>query len=286
MICSMTGYGEGVRMSKDGFSVSVRMKSVNGKSLRFSLRLPEFLSTYEREVENILRSHINRGTVEVSAEAEVPGVYVRRLDEKLLKHYASFVKRLVGESDVKVTELLGLPGVIRREERKDIEKVRTLFEGAVSDALKMLLLSRKKEGASLYKEMRRLLSSLKSKLRNLRRHTSRDIERIAEKICERLKTVLGEKVSSNGAALREAALIAERCDVSEELERLEIHIAEFEDAMKRGGTVGLRLDFLTQEMQREAATIAAKYFSSSLSLDVVDVRTLIASLRQQVQNIE
>jgi len=283
----MTGYGEGVRSMPTGASVSVRIKSINGKSLRLVTRLPEAVAPYEKEIEALIRKSISRGTIELVADVQLPSTDIWRIDEKLLHHYRTVARRISGE-DVKVSELLGLPGVIRRDEARLVPRLKRLFIGAVSDALKLLLASRRREGTALAKQIKEQLRVLKRKLMSLKNECSRSKMKISKQNLAQLKALFKDKTAGidDSAPLREAILAMEKSDISEEVERLNIHISEFEKMLKVGKAVGLRLDFLAQEMHREASTIASKYPSASSSVDVVDVRTLIAAIRQQVQNIE
>jgi len=287
MIRSMTGYGEGGRSAPDGTSVIVRMKSVNGRGLRIVLRSNEPFPFYEPELKLRLSRRIERGTVEVSVDANIPPSEVWSIDEAMLKRYASALKRLSG-ADADFAHLLSLPGVVRRDDERLLRRVKRLFAGAVSDAVRMLIEERKREGAALASCIAKQLAKMKSGLAHIERLCSKNTRRIADRISERLKRILGGELSAadRGAVLREAALIAEKSDISEEVARLRVHLAEFERTLKRGGAVGLRLDVLAQEMQREASTIAAKYAAEEIATDVVELRTLAASIRQQVQNIE
>lgn len=287
MIQSMTGYGEGRRDSSDGTSVVVRMKSVNGRGMRIILRSGEPFPFYEAELKLRLSRRIERGTVEVSVDVNLPPSEVWSIDETMLERYASVLKRLSG-SEVDFTHLLSLPGVVRRDDERLLRRVKRLFVGAASDAIRALVKERKREGSALASYIGDHIAAMKKTLARIERVCSSNIRKIADRISERLKRILGGKSSSadSGAVLREAALIAERSDISEEVARLKVHLAEFEKTLKKGGVVGLRLDVLAQEMQREASTIAAKYAADEVSADVVDLRTLAISVRQQVQNIE
>jgi len=287
MIQSMTGYGEGRRDAPDGTSVIVRMKSVNGRSLRIVLRSGEPFPFYEPELKLRLSRRIERGTVEVSVDVNTPPSEVWCIDEAMLKRYASALKKLSGV-DADFSHLLSLPGVVTRDDERLLRKVKRLFAGATSDAVRMLIGERKREGAALASCIRRQIATMKSRLARIERLCSENTRRIAERLSEHLKRILGGELSDadRGTVLREAALVAEKSDISEEVARLRVHLVEFERTLNKGGAVGLRLDVLAQEMQREASTIAAKYAAEEIATDVVELRTLAASVRQQVQNIE
>lgn len=280
----MTGYGEGRREAPDGTSVFVRIKTVNAKSLRIIIRSIETVAPYEPEIILQIKKRIKRGTAEIDIKTTLPSTKVWTVDESLLHRYASLVRRYSKDS-VDFSHLLSLPGVIRCDESRLYPRLRRLLKGAVSDALRMLIVERKREGAMLVTDIKEQLKTIKKLLKHIETLSYRSVGRVAERITERFKNLIGEEVDRK-TILREATLVAERSDISEEIARLKAHIKEFERTLRAGGAVGLRLDVLTQEIQREASTIAAKYTPDVISISVVDLRTTATSIRQQVQNIE
>lgn len=280
---SMTGFGSAQVHSRLG-TVTVRVRTLNGKSLRVVWRLHDILRPFLVEAETLLRSHINRGSVEVDGEVEVSPLEFWEVNEEILAHYAEIASRY---GAVDGASLLALPGVVRQKGEYG-GGFRKPFLDALKEALREVKRKRREEAKSLRKVINSLLRQVESLHRKIERNYLNSVPQLAEALASRVREVMGHLGVSveAGDVLREAAIIAERSDIREELDRLSIHIKEFRRILREKGSIGLRLDFLAQEMQRESATLAAKCAEVGLATDIVELRATVAAIRQQLQNIE
>jgi len=280
---SMTGFGSAEECGEFG-TVTVRIRALNGKSLRVVWRISDLLRPFIVEAETILRSRIHRGSVEVDAGAEVPPSLALEVDEELLAFYSKIAGRF---GAVDGARLLALPGVVRQKQGS-YDVLKKPFLRALRGALTETIKRRRDEGRALKKALSQLLSSAEKLLRRIEKNYSRSVPQLAEQLAARVKRAMERlQVRSDDAGLlREAAIVAERTDIREEIDRLAAHMEEFRRTLNADGAVGLRLDLLTQEMQRETSTMAAKCADAGLAVDVLELRTVVAEIRQQVQNVE
>jgi len=280
---SMTGFGSAEECGEFG-TVTVRIRTLNGKSLRVVWRVSDLLRPFIVEAETILRSRIHRGSVEVDGGAEVPPSLALEVDEELLAFYSKIAGRFGAVDGAK---LLALPGVVRQKQGS-YDVLKKPFLRALRRALTETIKRRREEGRALKKALSQLLSSAEKLLKRIEKNYSRSVPQLAERLAARVKRAMERlQVRSDDAGLlREAAIVAERTDIREEIDRLAAHMEEFRRTLKADGAVGLRLDLLTQEMQRETSTMAAKCADAGLAVDVLELRTVVAEIRQQVQNVE
>jgi len=280
---SMTGYGTAQVHGSFG-SLTVRVRTLNGKSLRVTWRIDDLLRPFLVEAESLLRTQIERGSVEVDAEVELPSSQVWEVDEEMLSHYAEIASRY---GSVDGARLLALPGVVRQRSLNS-DLLRRPFLRALRAAFTEVRRRRREEGKALKKALTDLLRRVETIRGKVEREYERSVSMVAERLAARIRQAMEHLgvCADDAGLLREAAIIAERTDVREELDRLAAHTTEFRRMMRMRGPVGLRLDFLAQEMHREAATLAAKCAEVGLAPDIVELRALVAAIRQQVQNIE
>jgi uncharacterized protein (TIGR00255 family) len=217
------------------------------------------------------------------------------VDEKLLSAYLDLCRRLakrlkLGDA-VALSDLLGLPGVIRSPEEElkmSMETVAPVFNKALKRALAALQAMREKEGGALQKELLKRLNAAERALRPIERGQPEAIRELEERLFDRVKELVERRglTLEHGDLVREVALLVERTDVTEELERLRSHLVQAKDLLTQGGEIGRKLDFLAQEMLREATTMGAKVGSCGLAEKVLAVKVEIDRLKEQVQNIE
>jgi len=281
---SMTGQGSAEARVRVG-RVLVRLRSVNSRSLRVSWRVAEALRPYLPAVETLLRGALSRGSVEFEAEMET-NESAWRIDKALLDRYAELARR-IGGRDPDGAVLLSLPGVVVRDADRE-SRLRKPFLAAARRALAALLAARKREGRRVTGVLRAELDALRRNVGEFEKRYKGVARRVARRLAARLKNVLSETHidTDDASTMREVALLAQRADVSEEVERLKIHIKEARRLLRLAGPVGVRMDFVAQEMNREVSTLAAKCAEPALALLVLDMRTGVARLREQVQNLE
>ncbi len=291
----MTGFG-GARAASGGLVVEAEVRSVNHRFLTVQLRLPTELSGGEPTLEPLVRKALQRGSVSVAltVRREGEGAAAAVVDLEQARAVAAGLRRIAKdlrlEGDVTLAEIAAAPGVIGlgRAPAKPDERVARLAESAVSEALAELVVAREREGRVLAADLRSRLAAMRASMAEIEERTP---AAVAEHL-ERLRRRLSELLEGSGASLREddlareVALLADRSDVTEEMTRLRAHLDETESLLRRAEPVGRRLDFLVQEMLREVNTTGSKSSDSEITRRVIDLKTEIERIREQVANLE
>ncbi len=300
-IYSMTGFAQG-RVERDGAAVRINLRSVNHRFLDLHLRMPDGFEVFESRIRQGIRNRLKRGHVDVNIYYEAVGSGAVEVNHELVQSYMRAVERLRQEFGVKtepdLVALLRLPGVVsapgvadelQSEEKQ--EKLGGQVEACLEQALNKLETMRRSEGQSLTEEMQRLLSQIAVRTAEIETFAERVRPAIARRLEERLAELLkGVQIEPLRLA-QEAAILAERGDVSEELARLRSHVEQFHKVLAGAGEAGKKLDFLLQEMQREANTLLSKtpgVESEGLAITerALEVKSDIEKLREQAQNVE
>jgi uncharacterized protein (TIGR00255 family) len=299
----MTGYAE-ARQEADGWLIRVTMRSVNHRFLDLRVRLSDGLESFEPQIRQKLRDRLRRGHVEVALRLEPASGSSVQINRDLVAAYMRVVDGLRHDFNLKqeidLAAILRLPGVLGAvgdggqtnslgEDTAD--RLREGVGACLDQALSNLDQMRRVEGQALAEEMRRLLAGLKARTAEVQVLVERSRPAYAARLKERLEELLGGASLDPGRLAQEAALIAERADVSEELARLLGHIEQFSRLIEGGGEIGKKLDFLLQEMQREANTLLSKTPGlGPEGLAITDLglqmKAEIERLREQVQNVE
>lgn len=293
MALSMTGCGEGV--ATDGPSTCrVELRTVNNRFFKFALRSRDGFGQLEAQIEAVVRGRVRRGSVQMTLDLTGPGSPgVRRLDRQQLQAYLDELEDFSSTHDIPLPRsldaLLGLPGVLVDSalDPSQAEAVWTLVRRALDAALDRLEAMRRAEGDALARDMRSICGEIRGLADTIRSRVPAAVAEHRGRLIDRLTKLLeGQTVSLGPADLaREVALLADRSDIAEELVRLESHVEQFERLLG-DDTPGRALDFLTQELAREANTIASKSADVTIAHAVVELKTRIERLREQVQNIE
>jgi len=293
MAWSMTGCGEGV--ASDGPSgCRVELRSVNNRFFKFVLRAREGYSGLEGQAEAAVRRRVRRGAVQMTLDLAGPAVQAaRRLDAVQLGTYLEAWRDFCAARDLpeprSVDALLGLPGIL-----VDVAPDADAVQGAwplVSRALELALdgldCMRRAEGAALVADMRGTCAEIRGLVAGIRERVPGVVASHRERLVERINRLLGDRgtVVSEADLAREVALAADRSDVAEELVRLESHLAQF-DRLLDEDSPGRALDFLAQELGREANTIGSKSLDVDIAHAVVEIKARIERLREQAQNVE
>lgn len=294
MLRSMTGYGEAE--SRDAEAIlRVVARSVNNKGFKVNLKLPETLAGCENELENLVRQHINRGTLDLQ-------VFYERLSTQpeyrvntaaIIAYYDHLreIQRQLGiTAEVDLGALLTLPGSLEKidGDTRVSPSLLQRLSAVVSAALAKLVQMRQKEGERLGAEIRKSCLRIAELLVRIEQRVPDMLTEYQRRLHERLNLLLrGTEVTVSASDLcREMALFAERCDVTEEIVRLRSHLQELTDALNATEPVGRKLEFLTQEMFREANTMASKSCDPQMLRWIVEVKQEVDKIREQVMNIE
>ena len=293
MLRSMTGFGS-VQAVIDGIQYAVEVRSVNNRYFKASLKLPESWGRSESDIEKLIRSKIYRGTVMLSLRMRLPeeeSAY--RVNKAALNSYIEQIKPLQMEGDpslrIDIGNLMQLPGVCEPPDVEDLcERTYDGVMELITRSLDQLVEMRQKEGQLLKADLIEQCSVVE---RNLATVAARGPvvvqeyhQRLAGRVAELTKSSTIEVEQDN--LVREVAIFAERCDIAEEVARLTGHIKHFRQAMVSPEPAGRKLDFIAQEMLREANTIGSKSYDVDIAHAVVDIKTAIDRIKEQVQNAE
>jgi uncharacterized protein (TIGR00255 family) len=292
LVSSMTGYGRGEALG-ERLAVLAEARSVNHRFLEIAVKLPRGLASHEPEVRRRVQGRIARGRVDVTATTRRLGgsLAAVRTDTALGAEYARGARALAAAAglapELTVADVLRLPGVVTVEEVQDEESQGGPLLGvAVEAALDGLCRMRQAEGATLARDLGSHLTALEAWRVSLAAILPAALARIQGRYQERVRAILGEAPVDPGRLAQEVATWAARADVAEELARLDSHQRQAVARLAAGGAIGRQLDFLAQELHREVNTIAAKADDAEMIERLLEVRTLVERIREQVQNVE
>ena len=297
---SMTGYAQ-AKSSVLGWDARVSVKSVNHRFLDLKLRLPDGFDLYELRLRQLVRERIHRGHVEVHVSVEPGSATPIQVNRDLVTNYLRAADELRLQTSVSaaldVVALLRLPGVIGGlapavpESEEEQERLGKALEACLREALGKLDEMRRAEGRHLVEDLRRRLARIGEQADIIRGLVLQLRPAFARRLETRLKDLLSGTTIDPARIAQEAAMLAERSDVSEELDRLRSHLQQFSKLLDGAGELGKKLDFLLQEMHREANTMLSKtpgVESEALTITslALEIKAEIEKLREQVQNIE
>lgn len=294
MINSMTGFGE-ADCEIDGVSYAVEIKTVNNRYFKSAIRLPDAVSFLEEEIEKLLRGSLSRGSVSynlrlknVSAKAmfDVDETAMRRCVERL----SEIAKQLNIAYNIDLAALLVLPGIVQPvlPDEKEAQQIKAVILKISQKAVEQLKVMRGREGKTIEKDLKTHCDAIKDRLEKIRSRSPKVIDEYHKKLKKRLEelTANAQLKLDEDTLAREIALFAERSDISEELSRLESHLIQFLQSGDSDEQAGRRLDFISQEMLREANTIGSKAQDTEIARWVVDIKCLVDRIKEQVQNVE
>jgi len=292
MITSMTGYGRREAVWRGG-PVAVEVRSVNHRFCEVVVRLPRALSSLEEEVKRMIQRRCARGRIEltVSLPGGKDGGRTISLDRSLAKQYHRLLGdlkrdlRLGGTIDLAL--LAGFRDIVSLSDQPVADrKLTAIVKRLVTGALADLDAMRRREGAALAHDAKSRVQVVRQAVASIATRTPHVVQEYFERMKARVEKLVGAGQVDSGRLQQELALYADRCDVSEELTRLESHVAQFTAALNSRGPVGRTLDFLLQEMGREVNTIGSKAGDAEISTQIVQIKGELEKVREQVQNIE
>lgn len=291
MIYSMTGYGKG-SSDKGNWLIDIDVKSVNSRYLEIYLKLPSSLMSREYELRDFIKTKIKRGKLSINIIMKKNGVNEDAvvLDEVKLKSYLSLIKQV--KKSAKITEKIKLEHLLLSRdlfitgavELSDAEF--NLVKQVLLNALDGLLQMKSKEGAELAKDLKKRLKNIENILNLIEKETASSVNESFLKYKEKVKALIEDVSDFNERIELELAILAERSDIAEECVRLRSHIKLFLDSLNKEDDPGRKLNFLCQEMNREANTISSKSLSTSITHNSVHIKEEIERMREQIQNIE
>ncbi|MBZ4652777.1 MAG: hypothetical protein JG781_115 [Peptococcaceae bacterium] len=292
MIKSMTGFGRGEHAGKLKHVV-VEIKSVNHRYNEVLVKMPRQYNLLEDAVRRYILSRISRGRIEVFMKVDEAVTKPRdvQVDKELALAYYKALKELAGITetflDVGVIQLAQLPNVLKvEEEEEDLEIIWQDMLPALSQAADALMSMREKEGEKLHLDLLERLKDIKALHVKLCEKSPKVVTLYREKLQSRLKELLDDVKIDENRLTMEVALFADRSSINEELVRMESHLSQFAGILQENNPVGRKLDFLLQELNREINTIGSKANDLEITQYVVEVKSELEKMREQVQNIE
>lgn len=292
MIKSMTGFGRG-ESAVENRKFTVEIKTVNHRYGDVNIRLPRKFNFLEPRIKTTLKEMISRGKTDVyiSYEDYSEECNSVKINEALAKDYLKNLKALGQQCDLKddlsLTFIAKLPDVIKLEEQSlDEDLVWEILQGALTEAVNQLVAMRQREGESLYQDLMDKLKTLDNDTNVLIERAPQVVMEYRERLNNRLEELLDDHNIDENRLATEVAIFADRAAIDEELVRLKSHVAQMREYFESDEVVGRKLDFLAQEMNREANTIASKSNDVQVTKVAINLKTEIEKIREQIQNIE
>ena len=292
MVKSMTGYGRAVE-TVNGREFTVEIRSVNNRYLDCTVKLPRMLSFAEDAVKQAVKATISRGKVDVfiSQRAEGASDVKVTLNEAVVAGYVSAMEKMAEQfklrEDISVALVSGMPDVFTVE-KPDVDEEQLMNDllGVVQTALLSYDAMRAKEGQALKNDLTSRGNTIRSLVSQVEEGNAQTVIDYRTKLYNKLQEVLASTTIDESRILTEAAIFADKVAVDEETVRLRSHLEQMDSMLESGGAIGRKLDFLLQEMNREANTIGSKCTDVRLARVVVDIKAELEKIREQTQNIE
>lgn len=291
-LLSMTGYGS-AKGSVEGQEITVELKSVNNRYLDCSVRLPRNFLFAEDTVKQAVSAGVSRGKVDVfvSAQASQDSGTVVSVNEELARGYRDAVARIAEtlglESGLNAFSLARFPDVLTVERRElDKDKAAAALSEITAKAVEEFNAMREREGERLRRDMLGKLETIEWLVSVVEERSPQTVKEYRERLEARLRDILADRSLDEQRVITEAAIFADRTAVDEETVRLRSHIAQFRTMLEEGSPIGRKMDFLVQEFNRESNTIGSKCSDASLAKVVVDLKSEIEKIREQLQNVE
>ncbi len=288
----MTGFGR-YEISEGERKFTVEMKAVNHRYLDVSIKIPKKLSFFESAVRNMLKKYIERGKVDVfvTYEEYTQNNVCIKYNKDIAEEYMKYLDQMAGdfslENDIRVSTLSRYPEVFTMEEQTmDEEELWRELEQAVQGAAENFVEAREAEGENLKEDLIGKLDAMAVHVDFITDRSPHIIKEYKEKLREKIQELLEDTRVDESRLLTEVTIFADKICVDEELVRLRSHIAQTKEALLAGGSVGRKLDFIAQEMNREANTILSKTTDIEVSGHAIELKTEIEKVREQIQNIE
>ncbi len=292
MIKSMTGYGS-AKGTVEGIEVCVELKSVNNKFLDTSVRLPRSFLFTEETIKSAVMTHITRGKVDVfvTVDTSMADDMVVKVNEPLLKGYIAALKQIAKDNDlpndITAMSVSRFPDVLNVEKKElDAEAVAAGIRNIAEQALCDFDAMRIREGAKLKEDVLSKLETIEKLVGIIEVESPKTVDEYREKLRQKLLEVLGTSGIDETRIVTEAAIFADKVAVDEETVRLRSHMAQLRTMLDGGSPIGRKIDFLLQEFNREANTIGSKCQNADIAHVVVDLKSEIEKIREQIQNIE
>ncbi len=292
MIKSMTGFGR-CEIAEADRKITVEMKSVNHRYLDVTIKMPKKLNFFEAAIRTELKNYMQRGKVDLFityedfTESNVCVKYNKELAAEYMQYFDRMAEDFSLDNDIRVSTLARFPEILTMEEQTvDEEQLWKLLDKALKGAAENFVETRIREGENLRNDLIAKLEGMLAHVDFITERSPEIIEEYKEKLTKKVEELLPDKQVDESRLLMEVTIFADKVCVDEELVRLRSHITATRDALLAGGSIGRKLDFIAQEMNREANTILSKSSDLEISNRAIELKTEIEKVREQIQNIE
>ena len=291
MIRSMTGFGRG-KYENDGRIYTIEIKSVNHKYSDISIRMPKFLNSIEDKIRKRVLEVISRGKFDIFITFEDFSCKSTsiRMNKELAKEYIKELKDLSEETGIKfdlnIVDISKFPEILKIEDENNDEIISKEIMIALDEALDNFIKMRETEGKKLTEDIERRIIYIQEKIKEISIYSSTLVEEYIAKLETRVNEILKTNVIDESRLAQEIVLFADKSSIEEELIRLNSHILQFLELLKKDSPIGKKFDFIIQEMNREINTIGSKANSLEITNRVIEIKTEIENIREQIQNIE
>ncbi len=293
MIVSMTGFGD-ASAERDGTHYAVEIRSLNNRFFKAVIKLPDIVAGLEPELETMLRDRLVRGSITCILKMRVEGAEAAYIiNQAALQSYIEQLRKVTGLGDsvrIDLASLLHLPGVTQEptDDGDHLEKHGTLIRELIEQSTKKLMVMREREGQALFVDLSKHVDVIATALAEIEKRAPFVIDDYHKRLLSRVNELMSKAQMhvQQTDLLKEVAVFAERSDIAEEIQRLRHHLTAFDHTCKTTEHAGRKLDFITQEMLREANTIGSKANDATIAGHVVDIKGAIDRMKEQVQNVE
>ena len=291
MIKSMTGYGKS-NMSKNLREYQVEIKSVNHRYLDVSVKMPRSLSYLEEEIKKAVSAKVTRGTVDIFITFNNNSLEGRdiKINTEIARMYIKELRDLAESegivADIPVTEISKLPDVLTIQNNQDDETIKNELLEVTNKAIENLVGMRKVEGEKIAQDLLVRIQDIEEKVKKISSLSTGLIDEYVVKLKTRIKELLQDQEMDEARLAQEVVIYADKCSIEEEVTRLNSHIYQFRELLNSNEAVGKKIDFMIQEMNRETNTIGSKANNLEITNEVINMKTQLENIREQVQNIE
>lgn len=289
---SMTGFGKS-KFESDGRTYSIEIKSVNHRYCDINVRMPRSISFYENDIKKAISTQVSRGKIDVFIDytnytnegkdvvinTELAKIYIEQLRE---------LAKMEGISDnINITEISKMPDVLQLKSNElENDIIFNELSECLNNAIENFALMRQAEGNKIKEDLLKRINNISEKVEEISRNTTGLIDEYVVKLRERIKEILKTDIIDEARLAQETVIFADKSSIQEEITRLNSHISQFKNLINVQGPIGKKLDFIIQEMNRETNTIASKSVKLEITNLVIEIKTELEDIREQIQNIE
>ena len=291
MIKSMTGFGK-VSETFQGREYQIEIKSVNHRYLDISIKLPRQLNYLEEPIKKVINSKLKRGKLDIILSFENYSQEGRKikLNKELAKMYIEELKSLADEegisSNIEVVDIAKFPDILNLKIEQDDDTIKNEAINVLEKAVDQLYEMRQIEGKRIAEDLLKRIEIIDDKVTKISEKSTGLIQEYVVKLEGRVREILQTEEIDKSRIAQEVVIYSDKCSIEEEITRLKSHVSQFKDLLQSDGAVGKKLDFLVQEMNRETNTIGSKSACLEITNSVIDIKTELENIREQIQNIE